>query len=314
MDAADLMRSCWRGERGRLEVWYTTLTDPATGTGLWLHHELVAPADGSAAYAHGWAGVFPADRPPILARFGPTPWKQPGGDAVFDAAGVSISASRLAGAADSVSWELTSAGGGPPLYTFPRWAWHWQVLPAAAIVPAPAATFTGQLRFGGTKIELAGAPGASARIYGHGNARRWGWLHADLGGGDLVEVVAAVSMRPGLRRLRPLPFVRLRLGGVDWPGGDPLLSALSFRARLELPRWTVTGGNGDLRVRIEVQLPPERTLAVDYQDPDGTPAVCHNSEQADAVIALDRFDSGAWSAERRWILAGTAHAELGIRP
>ena len=313
MDPSELMRPCWRGQRGRLEVWYTTLTDPATGTGLWLHHELVAPTDGSPAYAHGWAGVFPVDRPPVLARFGPVPWQRPAGDTVFDAAGVSMTPSRLAGAAGEVSWELAGAGGGPPLYTFPRWAWRRQLLPAAAIVPVPAATFTGQLGFDGTKLNLVDAPGASARIYGHGNARRWGWLHAHLGGGDLVEVVAAVSMRPGLRRLRPLPFVRLRLGGVDWPGGDPLLSALSFHARLDLPRWSVVGGSGDLRVRIEVRLPPERTLAVDYRDPDGALAVCHNSERADAVVALDRLEGGAWSAERRWDLSGTAHAELGLR-
>lgn len=29
-----LLRSRRRGQAGRLEVWYTTLTDPATGTGL----------------------------------------------------------------------------------------------------------------------------------------------------------------------------------------------------------------------------------------------------------------------------------------
>ena len=56
---------------GRTEVWYTTLTDPASGTGLWLHHELTAPADGSEAFAHGWAAVFPKDGPVRHARFGP---------------------------------------------------------------------------------------------------------------------------------------------------------------------------------------------------------------------------------------------------
>ena len=35
----------WRGQAGRLEVWYLTATDPRTGTGLWLHHEVVAPTE-----------------------------------------------------------------------------------------------------------------------------------------------------------------------------------------------------------------------------------------------------------------------------
>ncbi|MZE54179.1 hypothetical protein GTY86_23490, partial [Streptomyces sp. SID5770] len=68
------MASRWKGEAGRTEVWYTTATDPATGTGLWLHHELVAPTDGTAPYAHGWAAVFPPDQPVQHARFQASKW------------------------------------------------------------------------------------------------------------------------------------------------------------------------------------------------------------------------------------------------
>lgn len=64
----------WDGTPGRTEVWYTTLTDPATDSGIWLHHELVAPSDGSAAYAHGWIAVFPKEGPAEHTRFGPVPW------------------------------------------------------------------------------------------------------------------------------------------------------------------------------------------------------------------------------------------------
>lgn len=59
-DPAEHTAPRWNGTPGRTEVWYTTLTDPATGTGVWLHHELTAPADGSEPFAHGWAAVFPA--------------------------------------------------------------------------------------------------------------------------------------------------------------------------------------------------------------------------------------------------------------
>jgi len=310
---SDLMGSRWRGQRGRLEVWYTTLTDPATGAGVWLHHELVAPSDGTAAYAHGWAALFPAHGAPAMARFGPSPWKPPTGEVVYAADGVSVTADRAAGHTEGASWDLTAVGGGPPLYTFPSWAWRRELLPAAQIVPAPNATFNGVVHIGDVVLPVAGAPGATARIYGHGNARRWGWLHADLGGGDLLEIVAAVSMRPGLRRLPPLPFVRLRLGGVDWPAGDPLRVARSFRAQLGLPQWTVSGQSAGRRIHVEVDQPPERTLAVDYRDPDGAPAVCHNSERADAVITLERAAGRTWTVERRWELRGTAHAEVGVR-
>ncbi|NJC73553.1 hypothetical protein HC031_28065 [Planosporangium thailandense] len=311
--AADLLRPRWRGRPGRLEVWYATITEPRTGTGLWLHHELVAPGDGAAPYAHGWTGVFPAGAAPVLARFGPVPWRAPDGPEVYRAGEVTVSADRLRGSAGDLSWDLRRCGGGAPLYTFPRWAWRHDVLPAAQIVPLPAATFTGTLRYGQTVVELARAPGNIARIDGHGNAARWAWLHADLGGGDVCEVVAAVAARPWLSRLPALPMVRLRVGGVDLPGGDPLLGAARLRADLDLPHWTVTGRLGGARLRIDVIQPADRTLAVEYVNPDGSPVVCHNTERAHARIVVERRTGGQWRTWRSWTLDGTAHAEVGRR-
>ncbi|MGI5202560.1 hypothetical protein ACQEU6_13435 [Spirillospora sp. CA-108201] len=312
----DPLRSRWRGQAGRLEVWYTTLTDPATGTGVWIHHELVAPgkaaAGTGAALAHGWAAVFPPGEAPVLGRFGPEEWS-PREDAAFTAGPVEQAGGRLTGTAGAVAWDLRESGGGPPLYTFPRWAWESELLPAAQIVPRPAAVYGGAVRFGDRVLDLDAAPGASARVYGHGNARRWAWLHADLGGGDVCEIVAAVSTRPGLNRLPPLPLVRLRVDGADLASGDPLLASLRLRARIGLPVWTVHGRIGDRRVHVRVALPPGETVAVDYADPDGAPAVCHNSERADVRIALARRSGRGWETEREWRLDGTGHAEVGLR-
>ncbi|MFG2301688.1 hypothetical protein [Actinacidiphila glaucinigra] len=311
----------WDGTAGRTEVWYTTATDPATGTGLWFHHELVAPADGSPAFAHGWAAVFPpkGEGPVEHARFGPLPWdpaKDAGG---FTAEGVEAVPGRLRGTAGELSWNLTEdAGGEGPLYTFPRWSWRHPLLPAAQIVPSPRARYTGTVRHGASELALRAAPGASARIYGHGNARRWAWLHADLGDGDVLEVVAAVSTRPGLDRLPPLVFLRLRKDGRDWPRGGlrPALGRAGlgrFTADIGLPRWSVRGRAGGRRITVRVDQPDERTLALDYADPDGSPAVCRNSETADAHVLLERRGRGGWRTEAEWTLAGTAHAEVGER-
>lgn len=306
-----MLESRWRGQPNRLEVWYTTLSDPVTGTGVWIHHELVAPSDGAPAYAHGWTAVFPPDASPHFARFGPAKW-QPG-DALFTCDGVTMTRANLTGSAGELSWELTSEGGGSPLYTFPRWAWRRELLPAAHMLPAPSARFTGSVTYGGRRLDLREAPGGTARIFGHGNAERWGWLHADLGGGDLLEIVAAVSTRPLLNRLPPLPLVRLRLGGREWPRGDSLLNSRHFRAELGLPSWTVRGRAGKTRLSVEVALPPQRTQAVDYTDPDGAAAVCHNSERASASILLERRTKGTWAEVNQWRLDGTAHAEIGLR-
>ncbi|MFD4717493.1 hypothetical protein ACFWOY_00400 [Streptomyces sp. NPDC058423] len=311
-----LMTPRWKGEPGRTEVWYTTLTDPATGTGLWLHHELTAPADGTEPYAHGWAAVFPKDGPVRHARFGPAAWTPAVNG--FTAEGVEAVPGRLTGSAGALRWDLAERAADAPLFTFPRWSWRRPLLPAAQILPAARASYDGTFSYDDTTLTPTAAPGASARIYGHGNARRWAWLHADLGGGDVLEIVAAVSMRPGLRRLPPLVFLRLRRGARTWPRRAER-SAVGwaglgrFRAAVGLPVWTVSGRAGLRRIRVEVTQPEDRTLALDYTDPDGSPAVCRNSERADAHVLLERWWFGGWRTEAEWTLDGTAHAEVGSR-
>ncbi len=320
LPAQQIGMSRWRGQPGRLEVWYTTITDPATGTGMWIHHELVAPTDGTAAFAHGWAAVFRPGAAPVWARFGPDEWRAPAApvttnpDApVFTSPGVELSDRLLRGTAGEVSWDLTQTDDGEPLFTFPRWAWEREALPAAHVVSHPTASYSGTIRTGADELVISGAPGASARIYGHGNAQRWTWLHADLGDGDVLELVAAVSRRPLLRRLPPLAFLRLRLDGRDLPVRGGVLSALRLRTSIGRPTWTVRGRIGARRIFVEVTQPPELTVAVDYADPDGAPAVCHNTECADALIRLEGRHGGGWQLEREWRLAGTAHAEVGTR-
>ncbi|MET7355268.1 hypothetical protein [Streptomyces mirabilis] len=305
----------WDGTPGRTEVWYTTLTDPATDSGIWLHHELVAPSDGSAAYAHGWIAVFPKDGPAEHTRFGPVPWTaDPEG---FTAEGIRVRPGRLTGSAGTFTWALTESPEGPPLHTFPRWSWRRPWLPASHMLPAARARYSGTIRYGTGELRLDDAPGAGARIYGHGNARRWAWLHADLGGGDVLEIIAAVSMRRGLDRLPPLVFLRLHRNGRTWPRRAER-SAVGwagigrFRADIRLPEWRVEGRAGLSRIQVTVTQPPQQTLTLGYTDPDGSTAVCRNSERADAVVSLERW-WGTWRREAVWRLSGTAHAEVGDR-
>ncbi|MFJ9411164.1 hypothetical protein [Streptomyces sp. NPDC101393] len=315
---ASLYARRWAGEPDRTEVWYTTMTDPATGTGLWLHHELTAPSDGSPAYTHGWIGLFAPDAPPQHARFGPDPVESADRPPKsFAAEGIDAGPSGLRGTAGAFAWDLTKHSGGAPLYTFPRWAWRRGLLPAAHLVSAPSATYTGSVTHEGRRLLLDAAPGADARIYGEGNARRWAWLHADLGSGDVLEIVAAVSKKAGLRRLPPTVFLRLRRNGRTWPrtperSAFGRLGAGRFRARIGLPSWTVTGRSGLRRIRVLVTQPENRTLALEYTDPDGSTAVCRNSETSHARVVLQRW-WGRWRTEATWSLDGTAHAEVGER-
>ncbi|MEU2060290.1 hypothetical protein [Streptomyces sp. NPDC013455] len=293
----------------------TTLTDPVTGSGVWLHHEAVAPCDGAPAHAHGWIAVFPPGGPVEHARFGPAPWTAPSDG--FTAGGTTVAPGRLTGSAGPFRWALTEQPQGPPLHTFPRWSWRRPWLPATHMLPAARARYRGTVRHATGELRLVDAPGASARIYGHGNARRWAWLHADLGDGDVLEIVAAVSTRRGLDRLPPLVFLRLHRDGRTWPRRAERTAVGwaglgRFRADIGLPRWRVEGRAGLRRIRVTVTQPPDGTLALDYTDPDGSAAVCRNSERADARVRLERR-RGRWRPEATWHLSGTAHAEVGER-
>jgi len=95
----------WRGEAGRMEVWYATLSDPATHAGLWVHYEIVAPTTGEAPFGHGWVTFFPADNSPCTERFGPAP-VQPSSDQWFSAAGVEATLDGFTGRARTFAWDL----------------------------------------------------------------------------------------------------------------------------------------------------------------------------------------------------------------
>ncbi|ORW26650.1 hypothetical protein [Mycobacterium palustre] len=291
----------WRGQAGRLEVWYATLSDPATRAGLWIHCETVAPLRG-APYGHGWVTRFAADGPPRTARFGPEPVRPAAGADWFSAAGARVAPERLAGDAGSVSWDLSWKDAGTPLWTFPRAAWERELLPGAQVVLAPTAEFTGALTVNGAPVRLDGWRGGVAHIYGHGNAKRWGWVHGDLGGGDVVEAVTAVSHKPGLRRLPPMAFVRFRIDEKDWPASP--LPSLRMKTTLGVRHWQLEGRVAGRRVLIRVDQPPERCVSLGYTDPDGGRAVCTNTEQADIYVDID---------DRHWSVLGSGHAEVGLR-
>ncbi len=304
----DEMRSAvaprWRGKAGRLEVWYATLSDPATSAGLWVHCETVAPTQGP-PYAHGWVTWFPADGPPRTERFGPEPaepTRPAAGEAWFDAAGVQARHERLTGRARSIAWDMSWKDTAAPLWTFPRLTWERELLPGAQVVLAPTADFTGSLTVGETTHRVDDWRGAVAHIYGHGNAKRWGWIHADLGNGDVLEAVTAVSHKPGLRKLAPMAFIRFRIDGKDWPAST--LPSLRMRTTLGPQHWQLEGRIGGRNVLIRVDQPPDRCVSLEYTDPDGGRAVCTNTEQADIHIEID---------DRHWSVLGSGHAEVGLR-
>ena len=205
----------------------------------------------------------------------PSPSRPATGSAWLTVADARIALEELAGRAGSLTWNLSWTDSGAPLWTFPRPLWERELLPGAQVVLAPTAQFAGSLRTGDTAHRVDGWRGAVAHIYGHGNAKRWGWIHADLGDGDVLEVVTAVSRKAGLRRLAPMAFIRFRIDGKDWPAG--VLPSVRMRTTLGLRQWQLKVVSAVAGCCIRVDQPTERCVSLDYTDPDGAAAVCTNT-------------------------------------
>jgi len=312
--------SRWRGTAGRMEVWYATCSE-ADGSGWWFHYERVAPAkaqprlDDTAvgapeAYVHGWVAAFPVAGQPILERFGPIADTTRGEGWLLSAAGASVHDAHMTGRAGRLAWDIAIGSEQPALYTFPKWAWDRELLPGAQVVDTPGASFTGTVSVDGVERTLT-ATGARAHIFSRGNAREWTWLHAELGGGDTLEVVSAVSHLPLPSRLRPLPVVRLRLQGRDLPR-DPLLWGLGGHGTVSLPGWRVQAPlGGRRRLSVHVEMAPENCVQIEYPNPDGSHVYCTNSERASAAVRIEAKVGGRWTTDAEWVLESTAHAEVG---
>lgn len=300
----------WHGEKGRMEVWYATCSEP-DGTGWWFHYERLAPIEGT-PFAHGWAALFPTEGPPRVERFGPTNAPEPmTGNTLLAGDGWTLRRGNFAGKTGGLTWDITLATEAPSLYSFPKWSWEREVLPGAHVVDIPQAIFTGEITIDGEMHPLK-AYGGQAHIYSHGSPPRWSWLHADLDNGDLCEIVAAAPHLPGNLKIPPRPVIRLRLDGKDYPR-DSLIASLRGKATTTLPDWHAhVSLGGGRRLEVEVSLPPERCVQLEYPRPDGTRAYCTNSERADVRIELQRRQGRERIVERSWELSGTAHAEVGL--
>lgn len=314
---ADPLSRRLRGRKGRVETWYVTFTDPVTGAGFWLHGEIFSPASEgrfmtrkARVMTHGWCVIFDKDKPPHLERYGPEAFDA--GSAALSSASAVFAKGVLKGRAGELAWNLAWKDGSPPLFTFPRWTWETEFLPGAQIVAAPSMVIDGEVYDGERVITLRGAHGAFGRIFARGHAKRWVWLHADLGGGDVLEIVAAQSRHGIFHRLGLLGLIALRRNGEVWPRQNLSAALRGFKIEVSPLGWTLSGAHEGRRIAVAVDLPEGSSVAVDYDDPDGTRRRCTNSELASAWITLEKRESGGWVLDAEWTIKGTAHAEIGV--
>jgi hypothetical protein len=319
----------WNGKPGHYEVYYVTFTDPATGVGFWIRYTMVAPLPetGEEASCSLWlCAMNPADP----ARNVGVKSSLPAGSLTAQAdpfqlhvGDAWLSDHGMAGDIDAdgtrYAWELEWR---PRL---PAYGHVHPLLRAAKVaktvlfLPHPDLEVSGTVSLGDRRIDLAGARGGQAHLWGSKHASRWAWAHCnDFAAGDgaqrpdaFVDGVSVFVPRFG-RELGPSTPVVGRFDGEDLHSINPL-AVQTNPSEFELCSWRFEASGRGLRFRGTINTRPEDLVGVTYHDPDGELAYCYNTEVADMQLEVLRRQSRRWTKVDELTADGRAHFEYAQR-
>jgi hypothetical protein len=309
----------WNGLPGHYEVYYLTLTDPASGVGYWIRYTLLAPDEGAASCALWFLAMDPASG--ITARretfqiaeltAHPDPFRlQIGPGSLTDGA----AAAELQDAGWSLRWSPGRSYDHvrPALRSFAS---------TILCLPHGDVAFDGQIHYAGYRADLSGARGAQAHLWGSKHAAAWTWAHcgdfATSGGeraaGTFVDGVSVCVNRFG-RELGPLTPVVGRVDGEDFSSTTPwrvIRNASAFAP----DRWRFEALGARRKLIGEVQADRRLLAGVTYHDPDGQPAYCYNTETASMRLGVFERTGprSGWRHASTWESEGRAHFEYAQR-
>lgn len=300
----------WDRRPGHYEVYYVTLTDPATGVGLWVRYTLEAPLAGDASCALWFAAMDPqngvtarkATLPIASLEATGNPFQLRIGDAVLTDSG-------CAGAFDDVSWELRWEPGKayePVPARLQRFA------STVLVIPNGDVGIDGRANVAGRELAIDGARGGQAHLWGTKHAQSWAWARCsdfrtaagEPAADTFVDGVSARVRRFG-RELGPTTLLVGRVGGQDLRS----VRLLPGRSSFGVTGWRFEAVAGRRKLIGEVEADARLLAGVTYHDPDGEPAYCYNSEAAS--MRLEVHERGRPTVTLR--SDGSAHFEYGQR-
>jgi hypothetical protein len=306
----------WDGGPGHYEVYYLTLTDGASGVGLWIRYTMTAPGDAAL-----WFVAFDP-RHGVIARKALRPIDElqatPGELRIGDAL---LADDRMRGAFDDVAWDLRWAPSGHAYRHVHPVVERLRLAQSVLELPHADLAIEGYVQYAGTQLELHGARGGQAHIWGSKHADNWAWVHCndlrDSSGdpviGTFVDAVS-VSVRRGGREIGPFTPVVGRFAGRDFRSTS-LVRVVSNWSSYALTGWRFEAVAGARKLIVEVDADRDRLAGVIYHDPDGELAYCYNTETAS--IRLHLYErarrAGGWAHAGALHAQGRAHFEYAQR-
>jgi hypothetical protein len=318
----------WTGKPGHYEVYYVTLTDPGTGVGVWIRYTMVAPlvSTGQAATCALWfLAMDPRPgREPTLARKRSYPVTQmeAGADPFhLRLAGAALSDGTMVGAFDDVAWDLRWRPAERPYQPVHPVLGRLGLAKTVLVLPHADVVIEGSLKIGTDELELAGARGGQAHLWGSKHASSWAWAHCgDLTSpsgepvpGAFFDAVSALVPRLG-RTIGPNTPVVGSFGAEGFRSTSPL-RILGNPSRFDVDGWRFEAVDGLRKLAAEVRAAREQVAGVTYHDPDGEEAYCYNSETASVRVELHTRAGrrGPWRPSESLVSQGRCHFEFGTR-
>ncbi len=174
------------------------------------------------------------------------------------------------------------------------------------VLPHADLAIDGTIDLAGERLELTGARGGQAHLWGSKHARSWAWVHCnDFTTPDgepvadaFIDGVSVVVPRFG-RDASPSTPVVGRIDGEDFSSTSPL-RVVTNPSTFALTGWRFEAVDGTRKLIGEVDAEREQLAGVTYHDPDGELAYCYNSETASMRVHV---------YERARQVGGWAHRE-----
>jgi hypothetical protein len=317
----------WDGAPGHYEVYYLTLTDRASGWGMWIRYTMVAPLPetGAEATCSLWfLAMDPTGAAEIIARKRTLPISELVAQA--DPFELRIGDARLtdrgmSGAIDDVRWDLSWTPGLGPyehVHPFLRKA---KIAQTVLVLPYADLEVSGTITDEGGDLQLDGVRGGQAHLWGRKHANRWAWMHCNdfetLEGeprpGTFVDGVSVFVSRFG-REVGPSTPVVGRFGGRDFSSTSPL-RVMTNASRFGLTNCHFEARDGARRIVVDVDADRDAMVGVTYHDPDGENAYCYNSETASARLHVWEYmgRSEGWKLMETLVAPRRAHFEYAQR-
>lgn len=319
----------WDGHSpGHHEVWYLTLNHRASQTGTWIRYTLEAPLAGDAR-AELWFAQFDARRPEktfgIHRAFPISEMVAETDPFALSIAGALLRHDRargeLAGGGHRAAWDLSWTPAPRthrqlPALFYRTFGKRGSLGDSTVLSPNLDVSMQGWIEVDGRRLDLDGEPGGQTHLWGRKRAHAWAWGRAtafEARPGAAIETLTARLRKRG-RVSPPLTVLSLVLDGEE----------LRFNRLRDLPWSRGRFGTGFYRfaaagplARVEGEFSsrPEDMLMAEYQDPDGEPTFCANTEIGDLRVSLFRRSRpfGRWREAAILSAPRTAHFEVASR-